>query len=876
MSFNNFNTPFNTIPLQSNILQQVFNTSGNVNLDNHLEHQDPNDEFSDTSNSNRDNHTEFDLFQQDEVEEEESETKEPDFTSFNKDCLFFNHHSSDDSFSPPHSTNDKGHNGKSDKPHTKSTVQPTAYTVPLGLRKPFKIPFSTTKNLNTNSLTTPVITPQAKQNITHRGKASHTTNANSATGAVKTARDILINMTQANQPAPTYQLFESVQNINHTENPNHETAAHDGFCSPYHQTEKQTTDKLTVTDSIFTNENLTKNTTLTINDNTAEVIIPTNPTTTPITTFPAKAGRETHTGIAHPSPFNSSITTTNNKVHNHHNNNLWTSYIRTGNPRDFICQSETQSHKNKLHHSNFIDDTLKPHPESSIELPSDLALLRPLIMSQPKAFTPYLTELGNINLTMSKLIEKKKDSFKSLTLHGKIPRSLRLKCELSTNQEYSTHPTFVRLKEDLHSAVQEFIATGTKIMIDWAETNINLLQQDRCHKILKKALKILGGLTSYYSEVIYTPLWPSVTPKLHATFLFKLYLSNTFIDCTEVINYFSLPPDMVQNIGTKILIESDSSERADSTIETINLSDANLNNENEFTFISETLIAFDQILRITTVDLWHDYNIKAKQISAGLNLSSKMATTATEEATELTASALTRAATLLTHSQEEKTLTNLRINNLEKSLRRQEQKTNEVGNFIKKQNRITPKNYKGSQPQGSLASPTTSTLNKPKGPTNNQHMVDLTTDEDDHTLLNNYKRKQNRNFTSPPPSKRISRDRSGKSVQWKDIEQIQHYNPAQPPLPALRQIVHASSLTQPQNVHMNHSSSLFPPAPLPTPLLAPSQYPSPFGNWNQHYTQTPIPTQNPFLTQNYNNQNNRQRHPFGPTHYKGRGRNKNG
>ncbi len=94
-----------------------------------------------------------------------------------------------------------------------------------------------------------------------------------------------------------------------------------------------------------------------------------------------------------------------------------------------------------------------------------------------------------------------------------------------------------------------------------------------------------------------------MTPKLHAIFLFKLYLSNTFIDSKEVVNYFGLPPNTVQTIGTKILIDSDSTERSDNTIETINLSETNLNNDNEFTFISETLIAFNQILCITTIDL---------------------------------------------------------------------------------------------------------------------------------------------------------------------------------------------------------------------------------------------------------------------------------
>jgi hypothetical protein len=68
----------------------------------------------------------------------------------------------------------------------------------------------------------------------------------------------------------------------------------------------------------------------------------------------------------------------------------------------------------------------------------------------------------------------------------------------------------------------------------------------------------------------------------------------------------------------------------------------------------------------------------------------------------------------------------------------QEHKTNEVRNLIKHQNRITPKNYTGSQTQGSLASPTTRTLYMKQGNLHKQRMVDLTGEEDNMETLTDF------------------------------------------------------------------------------------------------------------------------------------------
>jgi hypothetical protein len=172
---------------------------------------------------------------------------------------------------------------------------------------------------------------------------------------------------------------------------------------------------------------------------------------------------------------------------------------------DTIFGTNTQL-TGKMHYPSFMDDSLKPNADSLIELPSELESLCKLIMLQPEAFTPHLKELGNTNLTLSKTINMKKDSLLSLTLHKKIPRSLRIKCELSTSPDYTSKHNFLRLKEDLQNMVHEFINNGTKIMIEWAECNIHLLLNDRCHSILNKRHSHYWKDSLHTTPRLFTPL----------------------------------------------------------------------------------------------------------------------------------------------------------------------------------------------------------------------------------------------------------------------------------------------------------------------------------------------------------------------------------
>ena len=167
----------------------------------------------------------------------------------------------------------------------------------------------------------------------------------------------------------------------------------------------------------------------------------------------------------------------------------------------------------KVYDSTLLNNKYKPNPDQ-LELPLDLEPLKPLILLlQHAAFTSTLKELGTISTTHTKVIEKKEDSYYQLKNNNKIPRSLRLKCTLTTTQSFADNTDFLRLKEALDNKISTFIKEGSSLMTEWAATNIQLLITDRCHNILQKEIKILDGLIAYTSDVIGTPSWPSVTDK---------------------------------------------------------------------------------------------------------------------------------------------------------------------------------------------------------------------------------------------------------------------------------------------------------------------------------------------------------------------------
>ncbi len=138
-------------------------------------------------------------------------------------------------------------------------------------------------------------------------------------------------------------------------------------------------------------------------------------------------------------------------------------------------------------------------------------------------------------------------------------------------------------------------------MAEWAAINIQLLSEDRCHDILVKALQILDGLVSYSSEIIGVPNWPSAPNNNLTPLLLKLYLSNQVLDISNLANYLELSPEKILQIGIKILMKQNSHEQIRDITDNLNLTDIDMTDDLHNTFVRETLLNFDQILRFTTI-----------------------------------------------------------------------------------------------------------------------------------------------------------------------------------------------------------------------------------------------------------------------------------
>ena len=113
-----------------------------------------------------------------------------------------------------------------------------------------------------------------------------------------------------------------------------------------------------------------------------------------------------------------------------------------------LPKSPPKKHKNDLYISPLIDESLKPN-NKDVSLSPDLEQLRPLILSQRAVFTNLIKGMGDTELIFTKLINKKKENFTQLKKNKKIPRSLRIKCELTASPPYTSHKKFQLLKKQL-------------------------------------------------------------------------------------------------------------------------------------------------------------------------------------------------------------------------------------------------------------------------------------------------------------------------------------------------------------------------------------------------------------------------------------------
>jgi hypothetical protein len=209
-------------------------------------------------------------------------------------------------------------------------------------------------------------------------------------------------------------------------------------------------------------------------------------------------------------------------------------------------------------------------------------------------------------------------------------------------------------------------------------------------------------------------------------------------------------------------------------IDSLNLNDIDMNDDLHNTFVKETLLNFDQIIRFTTIYVWEHHKNLARQDTAGNNLKIKMKSAATNAATEATAFAIAKATSNIQIEQDISLSTSLRLSNLEKSLKRQEQKTNEVYNNAKRSK--NQKNKDGSQLLESLTSPPPPTPTHYKTQAKAKHtqkVVDLTKDASEDLKGNTFQHNKKER------AKRTRKDQTSKTVKWKR-EEITKYNPEAP------------------------------------------------------------------------------------------------
>jgi hypothetical protein len=500
--------------------------------------------------------------------------------------------------------------------------------------------------------------------------------------------------------------------------------------------------------------------------------------------------------------------------------------VITPQPKNTNKQKKTnEDATKKIYSSPFLDENYKLTSEE-VDLTLELEPLRKLIMSQHKVFADWIKELGHISLSLSKVIEKKKESVNELKKDKKIPRSLRIKCELTSSPDFANDEGFLQFKEELQDTVTEFVKKGTNIMIGWAERNLTLLIQQRCFKILKKGLQILDGLISFYSEGIGTPRFLSLpSEKCNNLFLLKLYLSKEYIDIQSLTEYLGLPAEEILLTGAKILTDNTSNEDVSSMIRGVKLSDIDVNNKIHENFITETLLSFDQIMKVATVDIWTTHKEKSKQTIAAQNLLSKITSEKMIKATNATAQAITKATENINYSQSLNLNNNLRISNLEKSIRKHEQKTNEIIKSIQNK-QSSQKNSNGSYTSGSVASPETTIPQKRKNTekkVNFQQTIDLTVEKTEDAKMTS-QRSHNQRSTHKQTSKRHKRQTSTprqetgeteKIIQWKENE-IASYNPHQPVAFAITPQPNYIPFPPHNHYGLPPYYQVFPPPPLPS------------------------------------------------------------
>jgi hypothetical protein len=457
----------------------------------------------------------------------------------------------------------------------------------------------------------------------------------------------------------------------------------------------------------------------------------------------------------------------------------------------------------------------------NLNLPPELETLRNVIMSQHNALASHIQELGNICLHHTNIIEKKKESSKKLLQEDRIPRSLRVKCELSTSPDFENNPDFVKLKQKLQEIVSNFTTQGLEVMQEWSLINIKLLIKDRCNNILKKALAILDGLLSYWTDLFEPTQWSTNLKRQQLLLLTKIFFTTDyFAEIDNITTFLEVSKDDIMLMISKILNQQQTEDTYHrNIIDSVNLNSLENANEKRLNIISECLYSFEQILYTTTTELWEANLQKIRESEASRKLQAQMEANKITSATELTAKAIDKAVANINTNNDINQNNQHRILILEKQAAHQKQLALEILNRLKSQ-----KNSKGGQ-HGSLSS------SQPRNPkhVNNKHpfiaeeteMIDLTHTQSQSPI-------KNQPFSSP--------FKKQKHIHWNDTHTIT-YHPKHAPIHTFAQSETLQGIQTPYPPNLTQGiHSLYPPnipksqhsnpfiAPLPQPKQGLQKY----------------------------------------------------
>jgi len=309
-------------------------------------------------------------------------------------------------------------------------------------------------------------------------------------------------------------------------------------------------------------------------------------------------------------------------------------------------------------------------------------------MLQHTALEPHIKELGKICLDFTTNIEKKKESSHKLITENRTPRSLRLKCELTTSPSYENNRDFIILKRELNEAVEDFTKKGLNIMKRWSHINIRLLKEDRCFNVLKKAINIMDALFTYWTDVFLPLSWPNQVTNNPILFLSKIYFETDYIDNIDQIrNYFDLPTSEILLSISKILTKNNGDKYNLELVDSMDLTFLDNLEENNLIIINETLTTFDTILRATTILLWDTNQKKIRLAEAAQKLNAKLEAERNTSATVATSLAINKARANMAQNNTTNDATQLRIAILEKQLLQQSQTSKEILNQLKNRKR---------------------------------------------------------------------------------------------------------------------------------------------------------------------------------------------